>query len=130
MIYRKEELVKEDTEDEQFPVKQIDHLTALEGGDERYIGRATLNMQTPVGAQQVPISFEIEADSIQDAFEKYRDAAEPKIEEVRGRLKERLQQMQRQMQQQRQQEQGRIVTPESGQMAGDIVNFDELRGEE
>jgi ElaB/YqjD/DUF883 family membrane-anchored ribosome-binding protein len=80
-------------------------------------------MRTPVGIQQFPISFEIEADSVEQAFERYSAAARPKIEEVRERVKTQLDKL-------REQESGRIVTPD--QAAGpqpDIINFDDLKGE-
>lgn len=123
MIYRKEELVQDETGDEDFPIKQIDRLEALEGDEQRFIGRATLNMQTPAGIQQIPLSFEIEADSVEEAFEKYSAAAKPKIEELRQRLQERLQEMRRQQDK-------RIVTPEpGGQMPGEgVIKLDDLRG--
>ena len=126
MIYRRAEFVQEDTEDEDFPIKQVDRLESLDGDEKKFIGRANLNMQTPVGVQQIPISFEIDAGDIEDAFDKYAAAARPKINEVRERIQQRIQQMQQQAQQQ----QGNIVTPDQSQMAGDIVSLDDLRGQE
>ncbi len=35
-------------------------------------------MQTPMGIQQFPISFEIQAHSIEEAFENYAGAANPR----------------------------------------------------
>jgi hypothetical protein len=83
MIYRKHEYVQDQTGDEQFRVKVIDELTDVLGQTVRYIGRATVNMQTPLGIQQFPVSFEIEAASIEEAFAAYSQMAGPKVESVR-----------------------------------------------
>lgn len=123
MIYKKEEYVQDDADDSEFPVKQVDCLTDLAEGAKRFIGRTTLNMQTPVGVQQLPISFEIEADSVEQAFGLYAETARPKIEELRRHLQERITELQRQ-------EQTRIVTPgASGALpAGGVIRLDDLRG--
>ena len=124
MIYRKEEYVEHAEDDEQFPIKQLDRLVEVDGDGERYIGRAVLNMQTNMGVQQMPISFEIEADSVQDAFSKYNEKAEPKIDEVRERIQNRISEMRRQAQ-------NRIVTPTGepaqGEGEGGIINLEDLR---
>ncbi len=86
VIYRKHEFVQDNTGDKQFPVKVIDELTDVLGQAVRYIGRATINMQTPLGIQQFPVSFEIQAQSVQEAFAAYSDAASPKVESVRRHL--------------------------------------------
>ncbi|MFO7957910.1 MAG: hypothetical protein R6X33_12515 [Candidatus Brocadiia bacterium] len=123
MIYQKEEFVEDETGDSDFPIKMVDRLQSRDGDTTRFIGRATLNMRTPMGIQQFPISFEIEADSVEDAFEQYSDAARPRIEEVRERVQEQLQQL-------RQQQEGQIVTPDKAQTGqADIINFDDLRSE-
>ena len=108
MIYRKEEFVQDDTGDARFPVKQVDVLTAIDGSATKYIGRAALNMQTPAGIQQIPISFQIEVDSVEAAFEKYTEYAEPKVAEVKQHIEQRLSQL-------RQERQGKIVTPGQAQ---------------
>jgi hypothetical protein len=123
MIYEKTEFVQHETEDADFPIKQIDRLQSRDESETRFIGRATLNMQTPMGVQQIPISFEIEADSVEGAFGKYADCARPRIEEIRQRLQERLQELRRQ-------QENRIVTPGSMGQGPDanIIRFDDLKG--
>ncbi len=125
MIWQRQEFVQDETEDSDFPIKQVDRLEALQGDDRRFIGRATLNMQTPMGVQQLPISFEIEANDVEEAFEKYSETARPKIDELREQMRQRLEQMRQQMEQQEQQGQQakRIVTP----TGGDILKMDDLR---
>jgi len=121
MIYQKEEFVEDETGDPDFPIKMVDRLQSRDGENTRFIGRATLNMRTPIGIQQFPISFEIKADSVEEAFEQYSGTARPRIEEVR-------QQVQQQLQQLRQQQEGQIVTPDRAQTGqGGIINFDDLR---
>lgn len=122
MIYEKEEFVEDNTNDPRFPIKQVDRLTAIDGSVVRFIGRAALNMQTPAGIQQIPISFEIQADSLQTAFQKYNESAEPKLAEVKERIQQRLAELGRQ-------EQSRIVTPGQGPAAGPrVIEFDDLKG--
>ena len=125
MIYRRDEFVQDDTGDADFPVKQVDRLLKLDESEQRFIGRATLNMQTPMGLQQIPLSFEIEADSVEQAFARYTETAQPKIEELRQRLQERLEEIRRQ-------EQSRIVTPETGGRipGGGVIRLDDLRSRE
>jgi len=121
MIYKREEFVQDDTGDTEFPIKQIDRLSTMDAKEQRFIGRATLNMQTPMGLQQIPFSFEIEAPSVELAFAKYSETARPKIEELRLRLQERLEEIRRQ-------EQSRIVTPETGgHIPGGVIRLDDLR---
>jgi len=123
MIYRKEEYVQHDENDREFPIKQIDRLEGVDGGGVRFIGRAVLNMQTPLGIQQLPVSFEVQADSIRDAFARYAEYARPQIEEVRSRIQQRIEQL-------RQGEESRIITP--GQAApdsGSIIHFEDFRSE-
>jgi hypothetical protein len=123
MIYRKEEYVEHDQDDQKFPIKQIDRLAELDGEGQRFIGRAVLNMQTNMGVQQMPISFEIEAESVQEAFGKYEETAEPKIAEVREHIQNRISEM-------RKQQQSQIVTP-TGEPAGgsgdSIISIDDMR---
>lgn len=123
MIYRKEEYVEHDQDDEKFPIKQIDRLAELDGNGQRFIGRAVLNMQTNMGVQQMPISFEIEADGVREAFTKYAETAEPKVAEVREHIQNRISELRRQQQSQ-------IVTP-TGQPAseqgGGIISLDDMR---
>ncbi|MFO8007282.1 MAG: hypothetical protein R6V05_06045 [Candidatus Brocadiia bacterium] len=121
MIYRKQELVQDDTGDADFPIKVIDRLESLEGDTVRFIGRGAINMRTPAGVQQFPISFEIEAGSIEEAFEQYTAHAKPKVEEVRQRLQQQLDRL-------REQQGNRIVTPGEGGAGPDIISFDDLQG--
>jgi hypothetical protein len=122
MIYRKEEYVEEDDADAQFPIKQVDRLAALDGSEDRFIGRAALHIQTPVGVQQIPISFGIEADSVEDAFQSYAEQAGPKIDEVRQQLQERLEEL-------RQKQRSQIVTPGGGSPSdARIIDINDLRG--
>jgi hypothetical protein len=118
MIYRKDEFVSHDEEDSEFPIKQIDRLEPIDGSQSRFIGRATLNMMTRVGVQQMPVSFEIEAVDIEGAFAKYVEAARPKIEEFEQHLQERIEELRRE-------EQSRIVTPGEAP-GGGIIQFDDL----
>ncbi|MHC4481408.1 MAG: hypothetical protein ACYS8K_03045 [Planctomycetota bacterium] len=122
MIYRKEEYVQHDESDSEFPIKQIDMLEATDGSRTRFIGRAALNMQTPFGMEQLPVSFEIAADSVEAAFEKYVEAARPQIEEVKQHIEERLDELRRS-------EQSRIVTPAEGGAGGGIIRLDDLRSD-
>jgi hypothetical protein len=123
MIYRKEEYVQHDEDDSEFPIKQVDLLEPVGSGEKRFIGRAALNVQTPFGIEQMPVSFEISADSVEAAFEKYVETAKPKIEEVKQHIQDRLEEW-------RQAQQNRIVTPgEAGSPAGGIVRLDDLRSD-
>ncbi len=121
MIYRKQEFVQDETDDPDFPIKVIDQLEQVGGDDVRFIGRATLNMQTPIGIQQFPISFEIEADSIEEAFEDYVEAAGPRIEEVRQRVQEHLSKVREDLT-------NRIITPDQMQaQRRDIISLDDFK---
>ena len=119
MIYRKEEFVQQDAEDAEFPIKQVDRLEPLQEGKSRFIGRAALNMTTPVGIQQVPVSFEIDAETIEDAFEGYNEHARPKIEELKQHVQQRLDELRRS-------EQERIVRPDA-QQSNRIIRLDDLK---
>jgi hypothetical protein len=118
MIYRKDEFVSHDEGDEEFPIKQIDRLEPIDGSQSRFIGRATLNMMTRVGVQQMPVSFEIDASTVEEAFAKYVEAAKPRIEEFRQQIQERIEELRRE-------EQSRIVTPGEA-TGGGIIQFDDL----
>jgi len=118
MIYRKEEYVEHVEDDKEFPIRQIDRLDEVDGDGQRFIGRAVLNMHTNVGVQQLPVSFEIEADTIQDAFAKYVETGTPVIEETKERIVNRMEELRRQ-------QQNRIVTP--GDAGGDIVNLNDFQ---
>ncbi|NLW51191.1 MAG: hypothetical protein GXY85_10180 [Candidatus Brocadiaceae bacterium] len=120
MIYRKDEFVQQDQDDKEFPIKQVDRLEPVPEGPPRFIGRAALNMNTPMGIQQIPVSFEIEAETIQDAFARYTELARPKLEEVKQHVQQRLRQLHAA-------EQDQIVRP--GGSDGDrIIRLDDLKG--
>ena len=119
MIYEKREFVQDGTGDREFPIKVVDRLEAVDGTTMRYIGRATLNLRTPFGVQQFPVSFEIEAGSVEDAFAGYAEAARPKIEQVRQRFMARLEEFRRQQEQQA----GGASQPG----AGGIISLDDHR---
>lgn len=121
MIYRRDEFVQDDTGNAEFPIMQVNRLMSLDESEQRFMGRATLTVQTPVGLQQIPFSFEIEADSVEQAFARYVETAKPKIEELRRQLQERMEEIRRQ-------EQSRIVTPDmGGGLGGGVIKLDDLR---
>ena len=121
MIYKREEFVQDDPKDTDFPVKQVDRLSSVDGKDARYIGRAALALQTPYGIEQIPVSFEIQAKSVEEAFAKFRQHAEPKFSEVKEHIEERLEQLRRA-------EESRIITPAEAGPAGGIIHLDDLKG--
>ena len=105
MIYKRENFVEQDSEDKKFPLKQIEQLTALDGSSKRFVGHVSLGLQTPMGVQSMPVSFEIEAETIEGAFAKFEVLAEAEIEEARKDLEAQMQEM-------RHQSQNRIITPD------------------
>ncbi len=122
MIYRKEEYLQDKTEDSRFPIKQVDRMTAVDGDEEKFIGRAAITMQTPMGIQQLPIAFEIEADSVETAFARFNEFAEPRLSEARERIQNRIDELRRQ-------QQSRIITPGQGQVGSPgIVDLSDFRG--
>ena len=121
MIYRKDEFIQDDRDDTEFPIKQIDRLQELGGDKVRFIGHAMLNMETPVGPQQIPIAFDIEADSIEAAFASFAGHARPRLERARRRVEQWLADL-------REKHQGKIVTPGTQTPAPNIINLEELKG--
>jgi hypothetical protein len=120
VIFRKDEYVQRDEGDREFPIKQVDRLEALEGEEVRFIGRAVLNMQSPIGIQQIPVYFEIPAATVQEAFEEYAECARPKIEETREHVQQQIERL-------RQAEEGVIQTPgEAGPGERRILNLDDF----
>jgi len=93
MIYKREEYVEEEAEEAEskFPVKHVEALQPLDGGSTRFVGHVALGIQTPLGIQQLPISFEISADSVREAFSKFAQTAEPRIEETRTAIEDEIQ---------------------------------------
>lgn len=123
MIYKKDEYVQENDEDNRFPVKRIEVLDAIDDDDTRFIGSVALGMQTPMGVQQIPVNFEIDAEDIEDAFDKFEAHANPRIEETRKEV-------QKQVQEARQQSQNRIVGPDEMNLQnqeGNVIDFDNLK---
>jgi hypothetical protein len=104
MIYRREEYFEEKPEDTKFPIRQIEQLTSLDGSMKKYVGRVTLGIQTPMGVTSLPVSFEIEAPSLQEAFTKFSQRAETEVEAAKAELQDELNEMRRKSQ-------NRIVTP-------------------
>ena len=104
MIYRREEFFEEQPEDQKFPVKQVEQVTSLDGSVKKFVGRVTLGIQTPMGVTSLPVSFEIEAASVQEAFAKFSQRAETEVEAAKAELQDELTEMRRRSQ-------SRIVTP-------------------
>ena len=104
MIYKREEFFEEKPEDQKFPIRQIEQLTSLDGSVKKYVGRVTLGVQTPMGVTSLPVSFEIEASSLPEAFAKFSQRAEIEVEAAKGELQDELNEMRRRSQ-------SRIVTP-------------------
>ncbi len=124
MIYRKKEYVQEDKNDSRFPVKQIEMMEPVGSEEEsaRFVGHVGLGMQTPMGVQQIPVSFEIEAEDIKDAFDKFAACANPKIEETRRQVEQEVQKL-------RKESSNRIVQPGDMdlQNQGNVIDFDNLK---
>jgi len=104
MIYKREEFVEEDASNKKYPVKQIEVLTPAGGGAAKYFGRLSMGVQTPVGISSIPINFEIDAPTIQEAFAKFESRAEEEIEKAKNELQDQLQEYRRKAQ-------SRIITP-------------------
>ena len=124
MIYKRQDYVEEAGSNAKFPVRQIEAPTDVDSGETRFVGHVALGIQTGLGVQQLPISFEIEAASIQEAFQKFEQSAEPRIEEARKGVEQEMQRL-------RQDASGRIVRPDEvglGDAGGRIIDFDKLKG--
>jgi len=111
MIYKREDYTEEASEESRFPVKNIEVLTPVEDGQTRYFGQVALGVQTPAGLQQVPISFEIDATSIQEAFQKFAPIADEKIDEARKKIEEEFERI-------RDQASSRIIRPGEAGLPG------------
>ena len=122
MIYRREDYIEQMEDNEKFPVKQIEVLQPVGDGEPKFIGQLTMGLQTPMGVQQMPISFEIDAKDIAEAFTKFEETAEPRIEEARKGIEEEIRRM-------RDEASSRIVRP--GEMAppgrGGVIDFGKLK---
>lgn len=104
MIYKREVYVEEAGEGTRFPVKSIEVLTPIDGGKTTYVGQVTVGLQTPMGLQQIPVNFEIDAADIKEAFQKFEENATPRIEETRKNIEEEISRL-------RSEASSRIVTP-------------------
>lgn len=105
MIYKREEYIDEAGEGAKFPVKNIEALIPADGGKTRYVGQVTLGLSTPMGVQHVPVTFEIEANTVEDAFGQFDAIADVRIEEARKDIEEEFQKL-------RDQASSRIVRPD------------------
>ncbi len=118
MIYKREEFLEENESDRKFPVKQVEQLTSLDGSDTRFVGRVSLALQTPMGVTTIPVTFEIQAANVTEAFAGFAERAEVAIEQSKQDLETEIQEMRRQSQ-------NRIVTasdlpPAPGGLGGKI----------
>jgi len=104
MIYKREDFIEECPEDARFPIKQVEQLTSLDGQTRRFIGRVSLGVQTGLGMSTIPVTFEIEASSVSEAFSKFNARAEEEIERTRREIESQIQEVRRKAQ-------SRIVTP-------------------
>ena len=104
MIYKREEFVEEDPENQKFQVKQVERLSSIDGSDTKYIGHLSMGVRTQMGVTNVPVVFEIEATNVEDAFQKFESLAEDAIEEAKKQLEDQFREA-------RQKAQSRIVTP-------------------
>ena len=71
MIYKRENFIEENPDSQQFPVRQIEKMSAIDGSSTKFVGRVSLGLETPMGVQTMPVSFEIEADTVEDAFAQF-----------------------------------------------------------
>ena len=122
MIYRREEYIEENPSDEKYRVKRIDALEPIDGSSKKFIGHVAIGLQTTMGVQQIPVSFEIEAKTIKEAFERFVATAEPRIQEELDHIEDEMQRLQREAS-------SRIVRPgEVGMPAnGGVIDFKNLK---
>jgi hypothetical protein len=104
MIAKRESYVEEAQQDSKYPVRNLEVLTDIESGQARYVGQVALGIQTPMGVQQLPVSFEIEAESVKDAFGQFEERAEQEVAQARQRIQQEVDKA-------RHEEAGRIVRP-------------------
>ncbi len=80
-------------------------------------------VQTPMGNQQLPVSFEIEADDLEDAFDKFGAHANPQIEQARQQVEAEMQKLRKQSPG----DSGRVVRAGDMDMKnqGNIIVFDQ-----
>ena len=118
MIYRVEEYVQEDPGSEKFPVKQIQRLLSVGSGEQKFIARITLGLMTPLGVQHMPVTFEIAADSVEAAFAKFEEQAEPHIEQTKKDIEDQLQKV-------RHEAASRIVRPD--EVGGRVIDLGDFK---
>ncbi len=120
MIYKREDYIEQTSDTSaRFPVRQIEVLTDVDSGDQQFMGQVTLGLSTPMGVQQIPVSFEIEAKTIKEAFGKFEATAQPHIEEARKGIEDEISRMRREAS-------GRIIRPDEVGMGGagaKIIDF-------
>ena len=105
MIYRREVFLEEDHKPgSQFPLKEVEQLTNLDGSQKRFLGHVSLGLQTPMGMSTLPLNFEIQAATIEEAFGKFEERAQTEIVAAKAELQAELSEMRRQ-------QQSRIITP-------------------
>lgn len=105
MIFRRENFIEENPDDPKYPVKQVEQLTAVDGGSKHFVGRVSIGIQTPMGVQTLPVSFDIQAETVEGAFSLFQARADEEIEKAKNELQDQLQELRRQSQ-------SRIVTPD------------------
>jgi hypothetical protein len=121
MIYKREEYIAEDSRDEKFPVKNIEVLTPTDGAKKRFLGQVVLGLQTPMGVQQIPISFDITAETVEEAFQKFEQFAQPEIDHTRRAIEEEINRA-------RQEATSRIIRPgELGLGAGNVIDLGKVK---
>jgi hypothetical protein len=122
MIYKREEYVEENPEDKKFPVKHIDVATPIDGNRRRFVGEVALGVQTPLGIQQIPITFEIPADTVEQAFQRFEQYAAPKVEEARRQIEEEFRKI-------RKEATSRIVRPGDLNLRGqgNVIDISKLK---
>jgi len=104
MIYKRDEYIEESPSGSKIPVKHIEMLTPIEGGQPLFVGQLAVGLSTPLGVQQIPVTFPIDAATVKEAFDKFESCAEPKIEETRKQIEEEIGRARREAS-------SRIVTP-------------------
>ena len=119
MIYKVEDYVQEDTASEKYPVKQIQAMTPITGSEAKFIGRMSLGLQTPMGVQHIPVTFEIEAGNVEEAFGQFESAAEPAIENTRKELEEQIDKVRRE-------QSSRIIRPDEV-AGGGLMDLQDFR---
>ena len=88
MIYKVQDYLSEDG-------RMIrSHIPMLDGADvartlPKYVGTAMINIKSGKGVQQRSLQFVIEADSIEQAFERFQEAGHASVAQQEAELKKR-----------------------------------------